>query len=190
MKTVKVYLAGGIQKGKDDPERISWMDEDMALFKEKLAPHNVMFIDPRYRNDNLKDKMCVFGRDLMAVRISDFVVVDAREKRGIGVGQEMMFAKMHRIPVVSVAPRNTYYVRDKLEYLGLEVENFVHPFLFATSDAVVDNFEEAAKWVKDFLESPKEVKDMSVIKNAMDSYVKKYLDDDEPLKKAVKDEAP
>ncbi len=190
MKIIKIYPAGGIQKGKEDTERISWMPEDMELFKKTLLPHKVMFIDPRYRNDNLNNPLTVLGRDLMAVKISDFVVVDAREKRGLGVGQEMMYAKMKKIPVISVAPRNTYYKRDRLEYLGQDVKNFIHPFLFGSSDAIVENFEEAAKWVKDFLEKPCEVKDFSVMNKAMDSYVKNYLDDDEPLKRAVKDEAP
>ena len=188
MKKINIYPAGGIQKGKDDVKRLSWLPEDMELFKTKLLPHSVTFIDPRYRNDNLNNPMTVLGRDLMAVKLSDFVVVDAREKRGLGVGQEMMYAKMKKIPVISIAPKNSYYVKDKLEYLGQKVENFVHPFLYGFSDVIVENFEEAAEWIMNFLEKPTEIKDFSVIKEAMDSYVKNYLDDDGPLKRAIKDE--
>lgn len=188
MKTVKIYPAGGVKKGEKDDGKVSWTDSDMDVFRRVLLPHSIHFIDPRYRNDNLNDSMAVFGRDLMAVRVSDFVVVDAREKRGIGVGQEMMFAKLEGIPVIAVAPKGGHYLKGKLHYLGQTVENYVHPFLIATSDVIVENFEQAAEWIKDFLQSPKEVKDEKTIKKAIDLYVRKYLDGDEPLKNAVKDD--
>ena len=186
MKTITIYPAGGVQKGKDDNEKASWTGEDMEIFRKKIEPMKVHFIDPRFRNDYLGDTISVFGRDLMAVRISDFVVVDARHKRGIGVGQEMLFAKMNKVPVIAVAPKNSHYVRGKLEYLGQKVENYVHPFLFCTSDVIVEDFESAAQWIKDFLEKPKAVKDISITEKAIKEYMKKYMAQDDPVNEAIK----
>lgn len=188
MKKITIYPAGGVQKGAKDNGKVSWTEEDMELFRKKLSPHKVHFIDPRYRNDVVKDSLAVFGRDLMAVRISDFVVVDARHKRGIGVGQEMLFAKMNKVPVIAVAPKNSHYVRGKLEYLGQKVENYIHPFLFSTSDAIVENFEQAAEWIKRFLEKPVEVKDISITEKAIKEYMQKYMHKDDPVNRAIKNE--
>jgi len=186
MKKITIYPAGGVQKGKSDNGKVSWTEEDMELFRKNLEPVKVHFIDPRFRNDNLNDHFAVFGRDLMAVRVSDFVVVDARQKRGIGVGQEMLFAKMNKVPVIAVAPKDSHYIKGKLEYLRQKVENYVHPFLFCTSDAIVDNFESAAQWIKDFLESPKKVKDISITESAIKEYMAKYMDKDDPVNEAIK----
>ena len=187
MKKITIYPAGGIKKGEQDNEKASWTEEDMEIFRKKLLPIKVHFIDPRYRNDYLGDSLAVFGRDLMAVRISDFVVVDARHKRGIGVGQEMFFAKMNKVPVIAVAPKNSHYVRGKLEYLGQKVENYIHPFLFSTSDAIVESFEQAAEWIKGFLEKPVEVKDISITEEAIKEYMQKYMHKDDPVNQVIKD---
>ena len=188
MKKINIYPAGGVQKGENDKDKVSWTEGDMDLFKRKLAPANVNFIDPRYRNDDLNDHFAVFGRDLMAVKVSDFVIVDGRQKRGIGVGQEMLFAKMQGIPVITIAPKGGHYRKGKLEYLGQKVDDYVHPFIFSTSDVIVENFEEAAEWVKNYLENPVTVKNSRILDEAMDIYVKKYMADDDPVNEAVKDE--
>jgi hypothetical protein len=186
MKTINIYPAGGVQKGENDEKKVSWTEEDMNIFRRKLAPAKVNFIDPRYRNDNLNDSIAVFGRDLMAVKVSDFVVVDGRQKRGIGVGQEMLFAKMQGIPVITIAPKGGHYAKGKIYYLGQHVEEYIHPFVFATSDAIVENFEQAAEWIKGFLEKPVKIKNSRIIEEAMDIYMKKYMDKDDPIKDAIK----
>ncbi len=186
MKTINIYPAGGVQKGENDKGKVSWTDEDMNLFKRKLAPANANFIDPRYRNDDLNDHFAVFGRDLMAVKVSDFVVVDGRQKRGVGVGQEMMFAKLQGIPVITIAPKESHYRKGKLHYLGQQVDDYIHPFIFSTSDVIVENFEEAAEWIKNFLEKPVKIKDGKLLEEAMDIYMKKYMADDDPVNNAIK----
>lgn len=186
MKTITIYPAGGVQKGKDDAGKVSWTEEDMEVFRKKIGPVDVHFIDPRFRNDSLDDSVAVFGRDLMAVRISDFVVVDARQKRGIGVGQEMLFAKMNKVPVITVAPKNGHYQKGNVNILGQDVKDFVHPFLFCTSDVIVENFEQAAEWIKGFLEKPGAVKDISITEEAIKQYMEKYMANDDPLGRAIK----
>ena len=186
MKTINIYPAGGVQKGEHDKGKMSWTEEDMSLFKAKLSDVAVNFIDPRYRNDNLNDSFAVFGRDLMAVRVSDFVVVDGRQKRGIGVGQEMLFAKLEGIPVVTVAPKGGHYRKGELHYLGQKVNDYVHPFIFSTSDAIVENFEEAADWIKNYLEKPVPIKSSRLTEEAIKEYTKKYMADDDPVNKAIK----
>ena len=186
MKTINIYPAGGVQKGEHDKGKVSWADEDMNVFRRLLAPANVNFIDPRYRNDNLNDHFAVFGRDLMAVRVSDFVVVDGRQKRGVGVGQEMLFAKLEGIPVITVAPKESHYRKGKLHYLGQKVDDYVHPFIFSTSDIIVENFEEAAGWIKEYLEKPVPIKGSRLTEDAIQAYMKKYMADDDHVNNAIK----
>ena len=186
MKTINIYPAGGVQKGEQDKGKVSWTEEDMNLFKAQLSHVKVNFIDPRYRNDNLNDSLAVFGRDLMAVRVSDFVVVDGRQKRGIGVGQEMLFAKLEGIPVITIAPKGGHYRKGELHYLGQKVNDYVHPFIFSTSDAIVESFDEAADWIKTYLEKPVAIKGPSITEEAIKIYMKKYMADDDPVSRVIK----
>ncbi|HVE45944.1 MAG TPA: hypothetical protein VNA57_04250 [Acidimicrobiales bacterium] len=80
--------------------------------------------------------------------ISDVVIADARTEKGIGVGAEMMFARMRAIPVVTVCPRNSNYRRDLVpDVFGEDLENWIHPFVFGLSDAIVDDVPSAVELI-------------------------------------------
>lgn len=189
MKIV-IYPAGGVKKGKEDSEKISWTEKDMETVKKILEPHEVFFIDPRFRNEVLQDQEAVFGRDLLAVKSSDFVIVDARQKRGIGVGQEMLFAKINEVPVVTIAPEGGHYSKKKINYLGQEIENYKHPFILGTSDAIVENFQEAGEWIKNIIKNKKGVKGFGTINHYMSDYIDKFYKEGDPLKEVLGDKIP
>src|SRR5882672_8272072 len=108
MKTkIAIYLAGSIKKGHERSEETYWTEEDMSLLKMSLAKYEVSFLNPAFRTDDLSDMKSVFGRDMLQVFSSNVVFVDARDRRGLGVGAEMMFAKLNRIPVITWAPTNS-----------------------------------------------------------------------------------
>ena len=143
---IKVYLSGSIKKGKDDTRKRSyWTDQDMDILKKILSPkYNVCFLNPADRRDDLSDYESALGRDFLQVYISDVVLVDARDEKGIGVGSEMTFAKYNSIPVISVSPSNSQYNRKEFEYLGQRIEHWLHPFVGGLSDYIVESVEEAA----------------------------------------------
>ena len=108
---IKIYLSGSIKKGNNDMNKKSyWSDKDIDILKKNLSSkYNVIILNPAEREDDLSDFESVMGRDYFQVYISDIVLVDARDKKGIGVGSEMTFAKENSIPVISIAPINSQY---------------------------------------------------------------------------------
>jgi hypothetical protein len=170
MRTVALYLSGSIRKGKEDEAKLCWGKEERDFIRNELEGYDVVLLDPQFGGDHLKDAQAAFGRDMMLVTSSDVLLVDARQRRGVGVGTEMLMAKLRGIPVVSIVPKNTHYHRDRIEYLGTEVRNYQHPFVFSLSDAVVEDLAAAMEWVKDHLLSPRPVKGIHVIEDAIRQY--------------------
>jgi hypothetical protein len=166
---VRIYLSGGIKKDEDD-RKICWSEEDKEAIRSLVE--GVEFLDPQ-RTPEVHDSIASFGCDLNDVKCADIVLVDARQKRGIGIGAEMAVAKMLGKPVVSVVPRNSHYRRDVLNHFGKEIRDWTHPFLVGLSDSVVESVGEAATWVSDFLKDPGPVKDASVVEEAIAYFLKK-----------------
>ncbi len=165
---MRIYLCGGIKKT-DDEKKIVWTQED----KDKLlrTVPGVSLLDPQ-KTPELDDPMIAFGCDLNDINSADLVLVDMRQKRGIGIGAEMAIAKFLKKPVVSVCPRNSHFRRDELVHRGRSVNGWVHPFMFGLSDFVAEDVEDAARWISDFMENPKGIKDGSVVQEAI-SYFQK-----------------
>jgi len=86
-KQLAIYLAGNIQKGHEDKSRLVWTQSDLD-FLEQTVPAKLTFLNPALRSDDLSDQRSVFGRDMLQVYSSDLVLVDARERRGLGVGED------------------------------------------------------------------------------------------------------
>lgn len=178
---ISIYCSGSIQKGTTDNTKLTWSGVDKAILTAALAPLEVRFLNP---DDPLvcpNDTVALFGRDLYQVQLADFVVVDARERRGIGIGIEMLASRMLGTPLVVVAPRNTHYRKDELTYRGATVSNYVHPHLEILADAVVDSFHDAGQWIKDYRNSPRRVKDTGVLLQAIESYRVNLLPRDRPM---------
>jgi hypothetical protein len=150
-------------KTKDD-RKIVWTQEDKDAMR-RMCPE-MEFLDPQ-RNPERHDPFAAFGCDLNDIREADFMIADMRQKRGIGIGAELVVAKMLKKPVVSVCPRNSHYRRDALDHHGKMIRNWEHPFMASLSDAVVESPEEAARWVRDFRG---ESKDGTVVREAIDYF--------------------
>src|SRR5262245_8128181 len=103
---ISIYLAGSIKKGHENHQETFWYDDDTLLLKQYHADYAISFLNPAFRSDDLSDHCSVFGRDMTQVFCSDIVFVDVRDRRGLGVGAEMMWAKFHKIPVIALSPKN------------------------------------------------------------------------------------
>ncbi|MFQ5647861.1 MAG: hypothetical protein ACE5FW_01370 [Candidatus Aenigmatarchaeota archaeon] len=186
MKTIKIYLAGSIKKGSsDNHKKFYWTDREKQEIRDVFQGFEVVFLDPHIRGDKVDDPLSVMGRDFCQVTVCDFVFVDARERRGLGVGMEMAVAKMHGVPVVAIAPRNSHYRRDEITYVGQTVKDFVHSNVWGCSDAVVETPREAAEWARAHLENPKPVKGPEFVREAIEHYKRTNLHRDGLMKKVL-----
>ena len=127
-KSLSIYLAGNIKKNHENESQIFWSEEDRKILRQKLSPTELIFLNPAFRTDDLSDQKSVFGRDMMQVFCSDIILVDVRERRGLGVGAEMMWAKINKIPVVTLAPQESHYRKSKVNLLDVEVKKLGTPF--------------------------------------------------------------
>jgi hypothetical protein len=186
MKTnVSIYLAGSIKKGHEQTESV-WTEEHMAQIRENLKGCEVLFLNPAFRTDNLSDQRSVFGRDMVQVFCSDVVFVDARDRRGLGVGAEMMWAKLNKVPVVTWAPKNSHYHKSHTTILGVPVANFVHPFVESLSDQLVENPAEGARWIAKALSDPTtKIKGLEDVESSMHYYREGQLHMDKPMKELL-----
>lgn len=173
---VVLYLSGGIPKESDKVGTFSWSTDELQALRRTLAPLRPRLLDPSARDDDLSDAHATFGRDVLQVRVSDAMLVDARAKRGIGVGAEMLLAKTLQIPVVSVAAPDSHYRRRDLTFLGQQLDSWTHPFLEALSDYIAVDIEDAAAWLFATLQRPQaRVKGPEVIEAAIHHYVSTQL---------------
>jgi hypothetical protein len=71
-------------------------------------------------------------------------LADLRIEKGIGVGAELMYARIVGKPVIGWVPTNSYYKRDRIDDLfGEDVINWIHPFAYGLCDLIVEDLEEA-----------------------------------------------
>jgi hypothetical protein len=163
-----------------------WTDDDMAMLEHELVNYDVTFLNPALRSDDLSDQRSVFGRDMLQVYCSNIVFVDARHKRGLGVGAEMMWAKLNSIPVVTLAPKNTHYNKSETSLLGVPVSNWIHPFVESLSDKVVENLAEGAQWIIQALSnSATRIKSIEYLHEAMQYYHDHQLTFDIPMQESL-----
>lgn len=178
---VAIYFAGTILKG-HETNASRWMEEHFQILREKLAPEILQVLSPAIRSDDLSDQRSVFGRDMTQISMSDLVFVDARHRRGLGVGAEMMWAKILGKPVIVWAPPETHYHQTEAKILDQVIPHFIHPFVENLSDAVVASVEEGAEWILRFLKGEiHEIKDRQSIQEAMDYYRETQLPQDVPM---------
>ncbi len=181
-----IYLAGSIKKGHEPPTELFWTDEETDVLKESLKGFELAFLNPAMRCDDLSIQASVFGRDMLMVYCSDFVIVDARQRRGLGVGSEMMWAKVNRIPVIAYAPSDSHYRMSRASILGVEVENWVHPFVESLSDCIATTLSEAAAWIQDYISGKLiKIKGMESMHEAMALYCSTQYACDLPMQELV-----
>ncbi len=178
---ISIYLAGKIQKAHEAPNGSYWGLQELEALKATIG-EPVTLLNPAIRTDDLSDQKSVFGRDMVMVSCADFVFVDARDRRGLGVGAEMMWAKVNRIPVVTLAPKGSHYHKSTTSLLDVEVSDWVHPFVANLSDKIVSSVEEGAAWIVDGTDK---IKGIESIHEAMAHYRATQYERDEPMQELV-----
>ncbi len=175
-KTIKIYLCGSIPKGKEDESKsYYWGPKEERAILTAFGPEwKVQLFNPATVGLDRSDAFSNFGGDMYLVRASDFIFVDARDKRGIGIGGEMFAAKYFSKPVVCLLPKGSHYRRDFVEDLcGENVANWIHPFITGLSDFVAESIPEAVFWMAAFAEKPVQVKGMEVVDDSIRYFIAK-----------------
>ncbi len=188
MRKIAIYLAGSIKKQHEKADESFWTEEHLIFMQDKLPEFEISFLNPAFRADDLTDQLSVFGRDMTQVYCSDLVFVDARDRRGLGVGAEMMWAKFHKIPLLVWAPKDTHYHRSETTVLDVTVKDFIHPFVQSLADGIVEDLKDATKWIKAWFENPEaKAKGINYIQKAMKHYQESQLPYDTPMKIALEE---
>ncbi|MFG1858937.1 hypothetical protein ACGFJT_44380 [Actinomadura geliboluensis] len=143
--TISVYCSGSILKGAADDKKLCWSDVERLEVAKGAAPHEIVFLNPDDPITDPTNTLGQFGRDMYQVMVASVVIVDARERRGLGIGVEMTAASLLGTPVIVVAPRNSKYRADELEYRGVLVRDYVHPHVAALAAGIVDDFAAAGE---------------------------------------------
>jgi len=180
--SVTIYCSGSIQKGTSDKsKKLYWTDTERNMLAQAARPLDIRFLNPDDPAHDLSDTLALFGRDMYQIQFADFVVVDARERRGIGIGIEMVVAKMFDTPLIIVSPNDTYYRSGKVDYRGSSVNDYVHPHLYGLADVIVNDFDAAGTWMKRYMENSTKPKGSEVIFEAINMYKNRMLSHDQPM---------
>lgn len=180
-----VYCSGSIQKGSSDAKKLCWTSREKEELAAAARPVEIRFLNPDDPAADLSNTLALFGRDLYQIQFADAIVVDGRERRGIGIGIEMVASRVLGTPLVAVVPRNTYYRMDRLEYRGSVVDDYVHPHLAVLADAVVESFADAGRWLRDHHKSTEPPKDVAVLQHAIQRYEADLLAADPPMLETI-----
>jgi len=172
--TISIYCSGSIMKGAADEKKLCWSDIERLEVAKGAAPHKVVFLNPDDPITDPSNTLGQFGRDMYQVMVATAVVVDARERRGIGIGVEMSAAALLGTPIVVVAPRNSKYRADELEYRGVLVRDYVHPHVAALASAVVDDFHRAGEMLPEL--APQKARDVHHMPQWLEEAITEYRD--------------
>lgn len=176
---MKVYLAGKIPKGGEIAGYTDWRAE----YKTKLAAcfDDLTVLDPNAsfagEPSHEEDAMFRFGCDAWMIKEADAVIVNAEQKLGLGTSQELIIAKYFTKPVVTVLPKESHHRRSNMRICASVVADWIHPFIGATSDAVVENADAAVKWLADCVQNKCQVKDIRVIDEAVAHFLNVRMQD-------------
>lgn len=176
-----IYCSGSIPKGPGDGKKAVWTDVERDQIAVAAAPVETRFLNPDDPVASLDHAVAMFGRDMYQVQAADFVVVDARERRGIGIGIEMLASRVLGTPLIIVAPHPSHYRQKELLYRGSLVHEYIHPHIAVLADAIVDSFQAAGLWIREFYANPVRVKTADAVYDAIETYKRDVLHLDEPM---------
>jgi hypothetical protein len=187
MAPYSVYLAGKISKTLEEKKiSVAWRKEFVGIV-ERLAPglgfsSKLVFLDPNTADYDSMPTEKFFGRDVYMIEMADAVVIYAEQKTGIGTSQEFLIAKYYKKPVIAISPKGSHYNRIISTKKSKEF-HYIHPFLTATSDVVVEDFEEAATALLNHLSGKKKIqaKSIEIIDESRKDFERNFLKQDKYL---------
>lgn len=169
-RRIRVYLAGKVPKGAaEEAAAIDWRGTYAAALSEVGDFETLSPEDPTL-DENYPER--VFGHDCYLIRECDMVIINAMTKLGVGTAQEMLIAKYFNKHVFTVLPKDSHHRRSNLKMNGIHVAEWVHPFLYCTSDAIFEDLDALCRALADAdatLAAP--AKTLKIIDHAVSEYL-------------------
>lgn len=174
MGKVKFALLGSIPKGDEARENfVDWKTEYIKAISSAIP--NAIFLNGDLISDSVGSELVV-GHDLWMIKNADIIIVNAPAKIGAGTAQEMVLAKYFKKPVISVVPKNSHHRRSNVVFHGVEIVDWVHPFIDVSSDFIAEDIDQAIGWIEEYLSTPSKTKDITVFDQAIDNFETKSPD--------------
>lgn len=148
MNKITLFLSGSVKKGNTDlrSEEYFWSSKQEEQLQNAFPGVEVEILNPNtisIPKHQMKER---YQADIDMLMRSQAVVVDARTKKGLGVGAEMVIAKQAGIPVLTLCPAGSEY-RGTIADSGGAHREWVHPFVSELSTQVFDDLESLIDWI-------------------------------------------
>jgi hypothetical protein len=165
-----MYLAGKIKKGHEIGVGDDWRAEYINAISQVGSFEFLSPDDPTL--DENKPQL-VFGHDCYLVSRCDILLVNASDKLGVGTAQEMVIAKKYEKYVYTILPRDSHHRRTNLQMHGYQVEDWIHPFVYCTSDEIFGSLEEACEFLANPADSARggRASTLDIVDSAISAYL-------------------
>ncbi len=137
---MRLYIAHSISGEGDRGALRDRDDGDVIAFLKQLQRASISICDPAETFIPESDYLARFNYCLDQIRRSDVLLADASHRLGLGVGAEMMFAKLHDVLIFTICPDESYYRKSS----ELANNEWIHPFIFGLSSKIFRSFDECA----------------------------------------------
>ncbi|MFA6099868.1 MAG: hypothetical protein WC750_03225 [Patescibacteria group bacterium] len=186
MQKLKVYVAGKVS-----PNSVFGRHDWRGGFCAKLAELSgleIVNLDPTQSSGDFNldenDARLILGRDCFMINLADVVIVNLTDDISVGGSQEMLIAKYFQKPLVGIAPKGGKFNKAEAEIRGKIFKDWVHPFVAVPCDAIVEDIEGVAEYIKSFLTKVTEpIKDLSILDEAAAYYLEKHHKNDDFINK-------
>src|SRR5882672_9172969 len=140
MKHVKVFLSGSVRKGDQDrrPPTHYWSEHDESKLYELVTDVKLELLNPNRVEIDRALSLDRFIEDIDMLLASDVVIVDARTRKGLGVGAEMMLARSRNIPVLVLCPHDSEYRKG----------GAIHAFVVGLSSKIFGSLADLAREIE------------------------------------------
>lgn len=184
MKKIKLYIAGKVSPdsvfGRHD-----WRDGFCAALSE-ASGFSFVNLDPTKSHEKFdldeNNSSLIFGRDCYMIKSADVVIVNLTDDISVGGSQEMLIAKYYRKPLIGIAPKGGKFFKEEKEIVGRLYKNWVHPFVSIPCDAVVEDIDGAANFIKNFFSRRNHsIKGIEILDKALKYYTEQHHEYDQTL---------
>lgn len=177
-KQLKVYVAGKVSPN-SSLGRSDWRDEFCRQLSDKSG-FKIMNLDPLGTKEGFKlkedDSLLIYGRNSYMIKSSDIVIVNLTDDISVGGSQEMLISKYYKKLLIGIAPMDKKFRKEEKVINGKSYKNWVDAYVSVVCDAIVEDLDEAAKFIKGYNSREKKIniKDIFVIQRAVQYYLKNF----------------
>ncbi len=149
----------------------NWREEVYKKLDEYIE-FEIVNVDPTKTSILEDEPLGVFGQDCYLIKSSDIVIAYLTDDVSVGSSQEMLIAKFYGKPLLGIAQDGGKFNNSKKELLGKIYNNWKHPFVAATCDAIVNSVEEAAKFIIEYFSTPQpKPKDINILNESIEYFL-------------------